>query len=135
MSAPKPIKVFEGDRVPMALRRSTEPREYFALLQKDGVDFEVHRFWIPHWTKPGGRRAHLSCDMFTERETHFFDDESAADPLKPHWWALMQWVEECSVEMSPDLPVFHHADLWETYRAIGYDIKKKRFVGKSALQV
>jgi hypothetical protein len=117
----------------MAVRRSTEPREYFALLMKDGVDFEVHRFWIPHWTKPSGRKAHLSRDMFVHRELRFFDDESAADPLHPHWAAHLEWIEECRFEISPDLPVFHHADLWETYKAIGYDIKKKRFVGKEAL--
>lgn len=123
------FKVAEG-RVPMAIRRSTEPREYYALLQRDGVDVEVHRFWMPHWSKPGGRKAHYSRDMFVEREIRFFDDASAADPLKPHWWAYIEWIEECSWEISPDLPVFHHADLWETYKAIGYDIKKKRFVGK-----
>lgn len=112
------------------MRRSTEPREYYALLQRDGVDVEVHRFFMPHWTKPGGRKAHYSRDMFVEREVDFFDDSSAADPLKPHWAAFIEWIEEHPLDVSPDLPVFHHVDLWETYKAIGYDIKKKRFVGK-----
>lgn len=133
MSAP--IIVAEG-RVSKEKRYSTEPREYFALLQIDGVDTEVHRFWMPHWSMPGGRRAHLSRDMFVDREEgRFFDVDTSADPLKPHYWAHVEWVEECRVEMAPDLPTFHHETLWDMYRAIGYDIKKKRFVGKEALAV
>lgn len=35
--------------------------------------------------------------------------------------------------MAPVLPTFLHATLWDMYIAIGYDIKRKRFVGKEAL--
>jgi hypothetical protein len=129
-----PITVASG-RVSKEKRYSTEPREYYALLQIDGVDTEVHRFWIPHWTKPGGQRAHFSLSMFNDRESHrFFDVDMSADPLKPHYYAHVEWIEECRVEVDPSLPTHNHATLWDMYEAIGYDIKKKRFVGKEALE-
>lgn len=120
-----PIVIAQND-VPRELRRSTEPREYFALLKKNGVDVAVHRFWVPHRTKPGGRKAHYSLDMYVEREWQRCVDYKAAE--YPPVWAHVEWIEECSVEISPDLPSFTHATLWEMYVAIGYDIKKKRFV-------
>lgn len=130
---PAPITVAEG-RVSKERRYSTEPREYYALLQIDGVDTEVHRFWIPHWTMRGGQRAHFSLSMFNDRGGHrFFDVDTSADPKKPHYWAHVEWIEECRVEIDPDLPTHNHATLWDMYIAIGYDIKRKRFVGKEAL--
>jgi hypothetical protein len=118
------IEIAESD-VPREVRRSTEPREYFALLKRDGVDVAVHRFWMPHWTKPGGRKAHFSLDMYIEREYCRYTAYKAAE--YPPIWAHVEWIEECSVEIAPDLPSFSHATLWDMYVAIGYDIKKKRF--------
>lgn len=112
--------------IPSEVRRSTEPREYFALLKREGVDVAVHRFWMPHWTKPGGRKAHYSLDMYIEREQRRYTAYKAAE--YPPVWAHIEWIEEASIEISPDLPSFSHSTLWDMYIAIGYDIKKKRFI-------
>ena len=118
------IEISESD-VSREVRRSTEPREYFALLKRDGVDVAVHRFWMPQWTKPGGRKAHFSLDMYTEREQRRYTTYKAAE--YPPVWAHVEWIKECSVEIAADLPTFSHATLWDMYVAIGYDLKKKSF--------
>lgn len=110
--------------------RSREPREYYVLLFKDGEEYEIHRFKIPHFSTSAGYRPGTSLEWFREREGQRLLDTSG-EVLD--WWAYAGHLDPRRFDNPDNLPEFHHETIWDMYKAIGYDIKKKRFVGKEIL--
>lgn len=104
------------------------------LLWIDGTFKEIHNFVLPSPNEVGFYRQTTSYNAFRERSNKqhhkwYYEDQKKYDmPKRAHLCEVEDakwWIEE--FKENPQ-SVFHHATIWDMYKAIGYDYKKRRFV-------
>jgi hypothetical protein len=115
------------------------------ILWEDGKPIQVHLFRTPEVSEPGFYRAVTSVGAFSTREkTKLYDRnrqghrDVVGRRCHVRWGEEIKWadedtarlVEQYGRKMDPyiDLPIFHHESLWDFYKAIGYDYKKKKYL-------
>jgi len=102
-----------------------------------------HYIKMPRATEPGFYRAVVSMGAFQHRELDRVFGEKARRSRKevPFYYALQRrqelevryagHVHRYGQELRERLPIIEHESIWDFYKYIGYDYKKKRFVEKS----
>ena len=124
------------------------------LFEKHGIDqvaierrfnksVAEHHIKIPRATEPGFYRAVVSMGAFQHREGQraFGEKARAKRVILPVYYALQRRQERelnyahhmhrYGTEYREKLPIIEHESIWDFYKYIGYDYKKKRFVEKS----
>lgn len=124
------------------------------LFEKHGIDqvaierrfnksVAEHHIKIPRATEPGFYRAVVSMGAFQHRElTRVFGEKVRTRRQEvPFYYALQRrqevelryasHVHRYGKTLKEILPIIEHESIWDFYKYIGYDYKKKRFVEKS----
>lgn len=99
----------------------------------------VHHVTVPTPTEQGFYRSTVSYSYFGQRELkrRFPTDKKTGAIYTPRKINNMRW---CSVDWEPDkfgtryqyerdkVPHYDHDSIWDFYKAIGYDYKKKKYI-------
>lgn len=106
----------------------------FALLLLDGKEAAIHDFLLP---KHGETRYHQqarSYYWFRQRELKRFSkntDRPDGKPLHRYCRLFPAYDEQFKFEHAffyCDLPHFTHANVWDFYKAVKYDVKRQRYL-------
>lgn len=115
----------------------------YAIVSVGGESKELHCFELPPFGRVNGvNNAYRSYSAFRQRMRKAFSAQLVKSQKAGNGWQLpamfksvrTNWAEVDEVFaielplMFADLPRFKHATLSEFYRAIRYDIKRKRFL-------
>ncbi|MNQ58253.1 hypothetical protein D3C85_724440 [compost metagenome] len=111
-------------------------RKFYCTFWKDGTPVELHVFTL----EPEGKsdyRAIGSYNAFNNNEgKRLLNDPHVmfrghAVNERDHLLSRQIQADTCArweLTPEPELPVFTHDSIWDMYKAIGYDYKRKRYV-------
>jgi len=111
---------------------------HYVMFWKDSDKIAVHKFTLEPKPEDNRYRAQRSYNATRDREMQKLRDGKEfrfrMHLVEAHQFATGQRFEEIlgaqDAEFVPtsSLPVFEHASIWDMYKAVGYDYKKKRYV-------
>jgi hypothetical protein len=94
----------------------------------NGEPVSRHFYPIPSPGEPDFYVTAISVDCFSNREARRHYAATQKKPFKHvEKRAHTRRLSELGL-LSPKIPEFEHASLWDMYRAIGYDYKKQRYL-------
>lgn len=114
--------------------------KYEATLWVDGKQAERHTFELPYGCK-GWYIQGISVDAFSTREnTRLYEHNLAGCWHVPGKRCHVVFGQELEWQIkererlaekfgvNSELPTWHHNSVWDFYKAIGYDYKRKKYV-------
>lgn len=125
-----------------------EPIDYVAFLHKDNVVIEKHIIRMPAYDEKGWYKSVTSIGAFNNREsTRFYDiiyvKKVPLFGLHCSVWRLDEWERDNKITAESILrvtgiadykhpydllPQVEHKSVFDFYKAVGYDYKKKRYI-------
>ncbi len=122
--------------------------DYVAFLHKDNVPIEKHIIRMPTYGEKGWYKNVVSIDAFKDREAKRFYDTIYVKKvpmfgLHCSLWRLEDWIRHNQITAESMLeivgivdyqdpydilPTFEHESVFDFYKAVGYDYKKKRYI-------
>ncbi|ELW0836648.1 hypothetical protein HI145_RS00065 [Escherichia coli] len=117
--------------------------DYVAFLHRFGEAQEKHIIRMPAYGEEDWYKSTISVGAFRDREAEFFLGKQHEREVLCSLWRLDEWDSENSRTAESMmaivgianyqhpydlLPTFEHASLFDFYKAVGYDYKKKRYI-------
>jgi hypothetical protein len=117
-------------------------RWYRAKLYNGNTTIAFHYFKIPYLNERGGYTQTSSYNWFNDREANRHYKLTQQKKPLGRWCYIERFIEahrfesmvkkrlkELGVSYQEDkLPFFKHQSLWDFYKAVGYDYKKKKWM-------
>lgn len=104
---------------------------------------EIHWFWLPNFGEPRFYVTLCSWNWFRNREggrlVAWHDarraGKKAVVPERRSYCNIIEdndpmYHKEVELKIYDALPTFEHATLWDFYKAVGYDYKRKKYQPK-----
>lgn len=112
----------------MFVTRDSSMLNYHITHRRPNQEAVVYMVLIPKFGEPGFYQQATSLNWFKDRELkRAFPDTESVD-----WVKHAQSIEYCSVQFADDQPdvksVQTFTSLWDFYRHIRYDYKRKRYL-------
>ena len=120
--------------------------DYVAFLLKDGTVIEKHIIRMPAYNEKGWYNSVVSIDAFNNRESERFYQIRCVKKkpllgLLCHLYRLSEWERDTQLSTNrmkkydPSyehpynlVPCIEHQNVFDFYKHIGYDYKKKRYI-------
>lgn len=106
----------------------------FAVLLLDGKEAAIHDFLLPKYGEPRYHQQVRSYYWFRQRELKRFSanvDKPDGKPLPRYCRLFPAYDEQFKFEYAfyySHLPHFTHANVWDFYKGVKYDYRRKRYL-------